>query len=88
MDNGEWIKPGHLLGKMNNLSFMRDNYAKCQIDFTDALRIRSRVADDGLRDIVAEEEEFLSREKRYGDGPRWRLVVNMPKEDETAHSMN
>ena len=63
-------------------------YAKCQIDFTDFLRIRSRVTDDDLRDIVAEEEEFLSREERYGDGPRWRLVVNIPKEDEAAHSLN
>ena len=36
-------------------------YAKCQIDFTDVLRIRSRVTDDDLRDIFAEEEEFLSR---------------------------
>ena len=63
-------------------------YAECQIDLADVLRIRFRVTDDDLRDIVAEEEEFLSREERYGDGPRWRLVVNIPKENEPAHSVN
>ena len=63
-------------------------FAPCKVDFTDVLRLRPRVTNNDLVEMVCEEEEFLSREERYGDGPRWRLVVNKPQENELREAQH
>ncbi|XP_065061534.1 uncharacterized protein LOC135688555 [Rhopilema esculentum] len=53
-------------------------FEPCEVDYKNVLRIRKRTSVDDLEEIVREEEIFLSRPERYGDGPRWRVVFNMP----------
>ena len=56
-------------------------FEPCEVDYKNVLRIRKRTSDYDLEEIVREEETFLSRPERYGDGPRWRVVFNMPNDE-------
>ena len=56
-------------------------FEPCEVDYKNVLRIRKRTSDDDLEEVVREEEIFLSRPERYGDGPRWRVVFNMPNDE-------
>ena len=47
-----------------------------EVNIQDVLRIRKSNKLDDLVEMVEEEETFLSREERYGDGVRYQSEVN------------
>ncbi len=64
-----------------NLLDGRDTYffRPCEVDVSSLLRVRKKAQDEDWVAVINEEEIFLSRDERFGDGPQWRVVLSMPE---------
>eukprot|EP00794_Sanderia_malayensis_P020066 gene20066-22035_t len=59
-----------------------------EVDISSLLRVCQKSIDNDWMKIIKQEEDFLSREERFGDGPLWRVVLSMPEvgQESTASS--
>ncbi len=68
--------------KESGLADGRDTYSfrPCEVDARSLLRVRRKPHDEDWIAIINEEEEFLTRDERFGDGPQWRVVLSAPED--------
>ncbi len=69
--------------KERGLADGRDTYffRPCEVDdIHSLLRVRKKSRDEDWVAIINEEEEFLSRAERFGNGPQWRVVLSTPED--------